>query len=1721
MLRRLITAITLAMAACALTLLAVTSALPSAYAKPAGAQSLSTPYTQNFNSLTNTGTTNPWENDTTLAGWYAARATAAITTYRADDGTSNTGALYSYGSASSSDRALGSICSTYCGSSGVGTLAYGLRLQNDTGAVVAGFVITYTGEQWRNGGNATQQKLTFGYQVGTIVTDVIAGSWITATALDFTSPIATATAGALDGNAITNSVRLSATVNVIIQPGEEIMFRWLDLNDSGNDHGLAIDDLSVTAIEAQPEADLAIGKSGPSTAAADETITYTIDFSNTGDLVATATVVTDTLPAEVTYVTYTASIPVAFTQAGNTLVWDVGDVATGTANSTIQVQATIANYVAGGTVFTNSVTAATTANETALVNNTATAATRIIEPALGITKAASPDTNVEYHGQITYTVALNNNGELDAANVLFTDTLPAEVDFARWVDQPAGANEAADEVTWNGTVQASQTLTFTFVVTHVGNYSDIVTNTAEYAHTSSSGSAKATFTVMSANPDLSITKSATPNTNVAYHSEVTYTVMLNNAGAVDAVGAVLTDTLPLSTTFARWVNQPVGATATSSEINWTGVVSSSQAVDFTFVVSQTGDYGQTILNTAQYDHPSRSGSADAAFTVEPLYPVTFVYHDAEDVVQDGEDVYLAGSFNGWNTTALSLTADGGYTTFTTTLNLPAGPYDYKYIVKSGGDQSDWLNTVDRSRTVSGTATFHDYRNVVVDSASLNGPAAQTIALGSPTALINGQVYVQNVTNPAGAGRGLEAEVGYGTNVNPANWSWFAAPYLSDTGNNDVYGAVITPTAGGVFSYATRFNGNWGVGNPNSTWTYGDLNGIPFSLDEAGVLTVTLPNIPIIINELDSDQPSTDTAEFIELYDGGVGNTALNGLTLVLFNGNGNVVYSPTFDLDGYATNANGYFVIGGLNVSPTADIIVNGSSWLQNGPDGAALYVGNATDFPVGTTVTSTNLSNLVDAIVYSTDGSTAPGLQVLLNSGQPQVNEGGRGSSTINSLQRCPNGSGGARNTNTYYQNTPTPKSSNLCPASYDAAIFKTGPSSIQPGANVTYTIVYSSVGLSTLTSVVITDLLPSDLTYITDTSGLPLVNTNPLVWQVGSLTSTLHSFQLVAAVSSSASGYLTNTASIASAEADGTPGNNTSSYSAPVASFDLEVTKSVSPTELFIETGVSLPLTYTIQINNRSLISATTRVTVTDVLPIGFVYAADDSGVTHSGIGTVGNPLTWVITNPINPNSSVMFHVMVTATDTITGSGLYRNQVSIASEPIDPISSNNTAQDAGVMVWKLISIAEARTLPLSSTVYVGGYVNYPPGLSNTPTQTNDEFLMQDASLGTTGVSVFYTGSIAKFNKFAVGDYVRARGTLAEYNGKLEVVVFTTTHAVSTGLNIPLVPWVRATGQISEATEGVLVQTQGTVVSNPGTGLHLYINDGSGQADIFRDQDTPNLSFAGYQAGDVVRVLGVGTQSDFTAPYDSFYEVIVRYQSDVVAYPAVTSVAPANNATDVAVTANISATFNVTMTNVGNATFTLHGPSGAVAGAVTYDDATRTASFDPTSDLANSTRYTATLSADLAASNGMTLTQDYVWSFTTVAALPDLSTSTKVNSVNAAVFSGDWVTYTIQLNNTGNLNATAHVTDVLSPYYTVAQLLDFAQPTAGTLSWTGVVTAGQSVTLRFVAQVKSVQNLPRGAALLFNTAEVNDGYQATFTIEDPAPPTITIYGINLPFIRH
>jgi len=232
---------------CAAALRVVMPLLAVALATPAFAQvsltTLDVPYTQNFDGLPATGSV-AWADNATIAGWYLARVGTPAPPFAvaASAGTSNSGSFFSFGTGTATDRALGSQ-----GSNATGDQFYGVRLQNNTGATITSLDIAYAGEQWRNGGNAATQSLEFSYVVGpSPLTDPSTAGTAFAS-LNFASPITGTTAAALDGNAAANRTAVSATISGLTIPaGSEVMLRWKDANDSGNDHGLAIDDFSVT-----------------------------------------------------------------------------------------------------------------------------------------------------------------------------------------------------------------------------------------------------------------------------------------------------------------------------------------------------------------------------------------------------------------------------------------------------------------------------------------------------------------------------------------------------------------------------------------------------------------------------------------------------------------------------------------------------------------------------------------------------------------------------------------------------------------------------------------------------------------------------------------------------------------------------------------------------------------------------------------------------------------------------------------------------------------------------------------------------------------------------------------------------------------------------------------------------------------------------------------------------------------------------------------------------------------------------------------------------------------------------------------------------------------------------------------------------------------------------------------------------------------------------------
>src|SRR5439155_246470 len=83
--------------------------------------------------------------------------------------------------------------------------------------------------------------------------------------------------------------------------------------------------------------------------------------------------------------------------------------------------------------------------------------------------------------------------------------------------------------------------------------------------------------------------------------------------------------------------------------------------------------------------------------------------------------------------------------------------------------------------------------------------------------------------------------------------------------------------------------------------------------------------------------------------------------------------------------------------------------------------------------------------------------------------------------------------------------------------------------------------------------------------------------------------------------------------------------------------------------------------------------------------------------------------------------------------------------------------------------------------------------------------------------------------------------------------------------------------------------------------------------------------------------------------------------------------------------------------TTITSSSFTLTGPSGAVAATIGYSGTTAT--LTPNAALANNTTYTASLSTTVKASDGVALASAVSWTFTTVNSAPTVTANTPANN--------------------------------------------------------------------------------------------------------------------------
>jgi hypothetical protein len=167
-------------------------------------------------------------------------------------------------------------------------------------------------------------------------------------------------------------------------------------------------------------------------------------------------------------------------------------------------------------------------------------------------------------------------------------------------------------------------------------------------------------------------------------------------------------------------------------------------------------------------------------------------------------------------------------------------------------------------------------------------------------------------------------------------------------------------------------------------------------------------VSLIINEVDYDQPSIDTAEFIEIYNFGTSSVNMNTAILVLVNGSTSMPYDTIFFPSAVVASGDYYVICGSGGNVPNCDFMLPGTSdIIQNGsPDAILLY-------DIAESVILDRLSYEGD-VPAMTEGAGVP------------TNMADNNNDNMVSLSRVPNGSDTDDNSLDFQLTTSTPGEQN-----------------------------------------------------------------------------------------------------------------------------------------------------------------------------------------------------------------------------------------------------------------------------------------------------------------------------------------------------------------------------------------------------------------------------------------------------------------------------------------------------------------------------------------------------------------------------------------------------------------------------------------------------------------------------------------------------------------------
>lgn len=260
-----------------------------------------------------------------------------------------------------------------------------------------------------------------------------------------------------------------------------------------------------------------------------------------------------------------------------------------------------------------------------------------------------------------------------------------------------------------------------------------------------------------------------------------------------------------------------------------------------------------------------------------------------------------------------------------------------------------------------------------------------------------------------------------------------------------------------------------------------------------------------------------------------------------------------------------------------------------------------------------------------------------------------------------------------------------------------------VYAGELLTYTVSITNNGPSPATDVVLTDTLPSGVSFYSS-SHTCMQNGSTVICTVGDLGVSASDKTAAVRLTVTApeqGGGITNQVTVSANEVDRDPSNNSASEDTTVVpQADLEIQKSDSADPATRDVPFSYQLTVT---NNGP--STATGVTVTDTLPATVFYESSTTSL-GSGCSASGNIVTCSLGDMIKGQSaSITIAVMPTAEGVIT------NTASATSGVHDGSTSNNSDTET-TAVEAQIGLALSKSGP--SSVYLGEPITYTISVSN-----------------------------------------------------------------------------------------------------------------------------------------------------------------------------------------------------------------------------------------------------------------------------------------------------------------------------------------------------------------------------------------------------------------------